>query len=201
MMYRLFCLPLAPALVLGTAISAKAQWMPVVAKQKELTYWTDENGSEVVIRERRGTYQRSSAGSVMKKWIPIVKGQEKGPGSAFFIDANSGNYYLIHHKARSARLMQQTNSTLLPMERNLGPGDIVAEKVVNGVACVGLRVRVNGQPTDGVSWVSIAYDLSVKKEFTLPGGQRIVKELYDIQFVEPDSSVFAIPQNYTLTTP
>ena len=71
------------------------------------------------------------------------------------------------------------------------------------VACivVGLRVRVNGQLTDGVSWVSIPYDLSVKREFTLPGGQRIVKELYDIRFVESDSSVFAIPQNHTLTTP
>ena len=70
---------------------------------------------------------------------------------------------------------------------------------MNGIACVGLKVLVNGQPA-GVDWVSVSNDLHVKTEFTLPGGQRIVKELYDIQFFEPDSSVFAIPQNYTLIT-
>ena len=196
---RSWCLLMVSASVLGTAISAQAQWIPVVAKQKELTYWIDENGSEVVIQERRGTYQRSSAGSVMKKWTPIVNGQEMVSGSATFIDASSGSSYLIHHGAQSARLMQQRPVPLLPRERNLAPEDIVGEAVVNGVACVGLKVWVNGQPTDGVDWVSVPYDLHVKTEFTLPGGQRIVKELYDIRFIDPDPSVFAIPENYTRT--
>lgn len=107
MMYRLFCLPVVLALVLGTAISAQAQWIPVVAKQKELTYGTDENGSEVVIKERRGIFRRSAAGSTMKKWASVVNGQEMAPDSAVFIDANSGKHYLILHRAQSARLMQQ----------------------------------------------------------------------------------------------
>lgn len=196
---RSWCLLMVSALVLGTAISAQAQWIPVVTKQKELTYWIDENGSEVVIQERRGTYQRSSAGSVMNKWTPIVNGQEMGSGSATFIDASSGSSYLIHHGAQSARLMQQRPVPLLPTERNLGPDVIVGRAIVNGIACVGLKVLVNGQRA-GVDWVSVSNDLHVKTEFTLPGGQRIVKELYDIQFFEPDSSVFAIPQNYTLIT-
>lgn len=197
MMFRLLCLPVAPALVLGTAISVQAQWMPVVAKQIEIVYWTDENGSEVV-RERRGTFHRSSTGSVMRKWTPIVNGEEMGSGSAFFVDASSGSYYLIHHAARSAHLVQQRTAPLLPKERNLAPEDIVGEKVVNGVACVGLRVSVNGQPTDGVDWVSISYDLHVKKEFTLPSGQRVVKELYDIKFTDPPPSKMGFPSDYTI---
>ena len=198
---RLLCLAVAPALVLGTAISVQAQWMPVIANQKEITYWTDENGSEVVLQERRGTYQRSSNGSVMKKWTPyIVNGQETGSGSAVFIDASSGSSYLILHGAQTARLMQQSSVPLLPRHPNLAPEDTVGQSVVNGVACVGLKVWVNGQPTDGVDWVSVTYDLHVKSEVTLPSGQRIVNELYDIQFTEPDPSIFAIPENYTLTT-
>ena len=196
---RSWCLLMVSALVLGTAISAQAQWIPVVAKQKELTYRTDENGSEVVIKERRGTYQRSSGGSVMNKWSLIVDGQENGPSTAFFTDANSGAFYAIHHESQKALLRQQRPIPILPTERNLGPDAIVGRAIVNGITCVGLKVLVNGQPA-GVDWVSVSNDLHVKTEFTLPGGQRIVKELYDIQFFEPDSSVFAIPQNYTLIT-
>ena len=185
---RSWCLLMVSALVLGTAISAQAQWIPIVAKQKELTYRIDENGSEVVIKERRGTYQRSSGGSVMNKWTLIVDGQANGPSKAFFTDAISGASVAIHHGSQQARLIWQRPIPILPKERNLAPDDIVGEAVVNGIVCVGLKVLVNGQPTDGVNWLSVPNDLHVKTEFTLPGGQRIVKELYDIQFVEPDSS-------------
>lgn len=200
MRYWSRCLLLFSALTLGTTISAQAQWMPVVAKQKELTYRTDENGSKVVIQERRGTYKRSSTGSVMHTWTPIVDGQENGPSEAMFIDAMSGASYAIYHGSQKARLIRQRPVPILPKERNLAPDAIVGEQVVNGVACVGLRVMVNGQPTGDVGWVSVPNDLHVKAAFTLPGGQRIVRELYDIQFVEPDSAVFAIPQNYTIIT-
>lgn len=199
MRLQMSCLLVVSALVLGTAISAQAQWIPLVAKQKELTYRTNGSGAQVVIKERRGTYHRSSVGSVMNTWVLIVDGEENGPGEAFFLNAPSGASYAIYHGSQKARLIRQRSVPILPRERNLTPDDILGEAVVNGVDCVGLKVLVNGEQR-GVNWLSVPNDLHVKTEFTLPGGQRIVKELYDIQFVEPDSSVFAIPQNYTLIT-
>lgn len=199
MRFRIWCLPVVPALLFGTAISVQAQWMPVIAKQKEITYRIEENGSKVAIAERRGTFKRSSAGSTMRTWIGIVDGKAMGPGMAMLLDARSGSYYAINHRVRQARLMRQRSGPILPRERNLQPEDIVGHSVVNGVPCVGLKVKVNGRLTDGVDWVSVSHDLHVKTEFPLPGGKRVVKELYDIQFVEPTPSAFAIPKNYKLS--
>ncbi len=194
MRYRIGCLPVVSTLVLGTAISAQAQWMPVVAKQKELTYRLEENGSRVIVSERRGAYKRSSSGSVMHTWRPIVDGQEVGSVKATFLDASTGERYAIDHGSQRARLIHQTPAPILP--ETVNPEETVGEAVINGVACAGLKVLVNGKPTKGVNWVSVPYDLDVKREFPTLNGRWIVQELYDIQFVEPERSVFAIPQNY-----
>lgn len=197
-MFRILYLPvIASTIVLGMTISAQAQWTPVIAKQKELLYRIDEKGSEIVINERRGTYHRSSAGSVMHTWTRVVDGQEAGPALSVLVDTGSGNHFVIDHGSRNIRLLQQRPVPILPRERNLSPEQTVGQSIVNGVDCVGLKVLVNGQPSGGVDWVSISHDLHVKTEFTLPNGKRIVKELYDIEFVEPDSSVFEIPEGYT----
>lgn len=49
----------------------------------------------------------------------------------------------------------------------------------------------------GKVWWARNARVIVRSESTF-GLERIVRELYDIQFTEPDSSVFEFPANYTI---
>lgn len=196
MKYRIWCLTAISTLLLGTAISVQAQWAPVIAKQKEVTYRLEENGSKVILAERRGDYYRSSSGSIMDTWRYLVDGQEVGPARATFLNASTGKRYSINHRLQRVRLVHQSSTPILPQRIHLE--ETVGESVINGVECVGLRVLVNGRPTKGVSWVSVPYDLDVKVEFPMPNGQWVVRELYDIQLNEPDPSKFKFPSDYTI---
>lgn len=193
---RLWCLLLVLTLVFGTVVSVKAQWMPVVAKQKELAYRLDDNGSKVITAERRGDYYRSSNGSIMNTWTTIVDGKRVGPTRTAFLNAGTGKHYSINHGAQKVRLLHQMPTPILPQQINVEA--TVGEAVINGVECVGLKVLVNGKPTKGVTWVSVPYDLDVKLEFPMPNGQWVVKELYDIKFTEPPPSKMRFPSDYKI---
>ena len=187
-------------LVLGLTLPLllQGQWLPLTAQFKELTYRTLPDGSEELLEESNGMLFRASSGSEMRTRISVEDGQPKG--RAMFKDAATGNVYLINHDRKTARLMRQLPLPLLPSP-NMVPSESksLGKRVFNGVECVGKPVFVNGQRAPGASWFSEALHLSVKTDFTFPGGTRRIKEFFDFRQGEPSASVFAIPEDYTIT--
>ena len=187
-------------LVLGLTLPslAQGQWLPLTAQFKELTYRTLPDGSEELLEESEGVLFRASSGSEMRTRISVEDGQPKG--RAHFKDAATGNVYLINHDRKTARLMRQLALPLLPSPNRVpSESKSLGKRVINGVECVGKPVFVNGQLAPGASWFSEALHLTVKTDFTFPGGTRRIVEFFDIRQGEPSASVFAIPEDYTLT--
>lgn len=189
------CLTLVLGLTLPLLL--QGQWLPFTGQYKELTYRTLPDGSEELLEEARGVLYRASSGSQMRTQINVDDGQPRG--RAHFKDAATGNVYLINHDRKAARLMMQLPLPLLPSP-NLVPSESTSlgKRVINGVECVGKPVLVNGQRAPGASWYSEALHLSVKTDVTFPGGARRVVEFFDFRQGEPNASVFAIPENYTI---
>jgi len=75
----------------------------------------------------------------------------------------------------------------------------LGRRVINGVECVGKPNFVNGELSPGGSWFSEALQLIVKSDVTFPGGARLIREFFNIRQGEPSASVFAIPEDYTIT--
>jgi hypothetical protein len=130
-----------------------------------------------------------------------VAGKLQDEGKKQFSDGRTGNFYVLHPKEKRSIVVGQNTLPLLPMKRDhLKPEDILGETVVNGVQCTGLRVQMNGTTVPGVSWTSIPYDLVVKTEYQFSGHRHVI-ELYDIQsHLEPDPSVFTVPEDYAVET-
>lgn len=193
-------LSVCATLVLGLTLPLllQGQWLPLTAQFKELAYRTLPDGSEELVKESIGVLFRASSGSEMRTRISVEDGQPTG--LAHFKDAATGNVYLINHDRKTARLMRQLPLPLLPSPFRVPPGaESLGRRVINGVECVGKPVFVNGQSSPGGSWFSEALQLVVKSDFTLPGGSRQVREFFDFRQGEPSASVFAIPEDYTIT--
>ena len=195
--YLSVCVTLAFGLTLPLLL--QGQWLPLTAQYKTLTYRTLPDGSEKFLEESKGVLFRASSGSEMKTQISVDDGQPKG--RATFKDAATGNVYFINHDRKTARLMRQLPLPLLPSPYRVPPeSETLGRRVINGVECVGKPVFVNGQLAPGSSsWFSEALQLMVKTDFTLPGGARRIVEFLDFQQGEPNASVFAIPEDYTIT--
>ncbi len=185
-------------------ISSAAQWMPVVAKQRSLVYEVNPDGSEVLVSERRGTFFRTSSGSVIRTLFTVKDGQTQGKGSSILIDAQTGKTYSLNHKRRTARVSSYVRQPpLLPTPRDdLTDDRVIGSGTINGVECIALKCYEGGFDDDNVvpgkSWVNLAYDLAVKSDCLWFSTRRSVTELYDIEFKEPDNSVtFGIPEGYT----
>jgi hypothetical protein len=57
---------------------------------------------------------------------------------------------------------------------------------------------MNGKPA-GKYYSYLPYGLRVKEEVTLPDGSYwIVRELYDVEVVEPDRALVRIPEGYSI---
>ena len=194
-------LPVCVTLALGLTVPLmlRGQWLPVTAQFKELTYRTLPDGSEELLEEANGVLFRASSGSEMRTRISVEDGQPKG--RAHFKDAATGNVYLINHDRKTARLMRKLPLPLLPSPYRVPPeSETLGRRVINGVECVGKPVFVNGQLAPGSSsWFSEDLQLVVKTDFTLPGGTRRIVEFFDFRQGEPSASVFAIPEDYTIT--
>lgn len=177
----------------------QGQWLPFTAQYKELTYRTLPDGSEELLEKSAGVLFRASSGSEMRTRINVEDGRPTG--RAHFKDAATGNVYLINHDRKTARLMRQLPLPLLPSPVRTPPeSETLVRRVINGVECVGKPVLVNGQlAPDSSSWFSEALQLMVKTDFTLPGGTRLFREFFDFRQGEPAASVFAIPEDYTIT--
>ena len=176
----------------GTA-RAQSSVEPITAKQRELSYQIQPDGSRVLKNEQVGAFYRSSSGASIKTM---------GDRSTL-IDAQ-GNHYEINHNKKFARLMAHG---VLPYEliKNLRPSNS-QDEAVNGLICVVVPAYHNTDPTgnpnpkpSGKEYFYSPYGLWVKSECTNPEGSLLtVRELYDIEIIEPDPALVRIPEGYSI---
>jgi len=195
---------LAPFLVasfLALPISSPAQWIPIVAKQRKLVYQVNPDASEVLVSERRGTFFRTSSGSVIRTLFNVKGGQTQGKGSSILIDAQSGKTFSLNHKRRSAQVSSYVRQPpLLPTPRgDLSDDRVTGSDTINGVECIALKCYEGGFDDDNVVpgkvWINVAHDLVVKSDCVWFSTRRSFTELYDIEIREPDASVnFSVPE-------
>ena len=160
----------------------------IKAKQRELVYQIQPDGSKVLKSEQAGAYYRSSSGATMNTMGFI---------STFFDE--QGNAYEINHKKKVARLVEHG---VLPHEfikNKMAAKSIKGYEIVNGLNCAVRTVLVNGKP-GGKAYLYLPYSLEVRTEWTTePGGSLlIVRELYDIEVAEPDAALLRIPEGYSV---
>jgi hypothetical protein len=186
------------ALMLGVSIPSEAQWVPIMAKKKVLSYVLQLDGTWTLAGEKREAYYRSSSGSTLERRYPIVNGKKEGEGEGLFTDQTTGKIYMLKHDGKKAVLLQTLPLPLLPRHESFTPDPswYVGKQTINGLECIGTKIK----GANGVSWYSRDLDLTVKTDFTGQSeGGRVVSELYDIQVgVEPDPSLFAIPKDFTV---
>ena len=187
-------------LVFSSASDSLAQFTPVIAKQRSVTYRMQSDGSEIVVRRTEGTYFRSSAGSVMRTEFDIKDGQRLGKGQSTYIDSSTGKSHSLNHKIKKATLIQVRPTPWSPPETYPSPSEITGKAVISGLNCVAVSSFYLSHGTkrrNGKVWWSLDNYLAVKTERTL-GQVRRVWDLYDIQFAEPDPSVFKLPADYLI---
>lgn len=182
----------------GQTPALLAQFTPIIAKQRSVSYQKQSDGSEIVVQQTEGTYFRSSSGSVMENMFDMKDGQKQGEGKTSYFDSSTSRIYSLRHDIKRAILKDVWPESL----RRPVPStpDFIGEAVVNGLSCVATPVFlwVNNQATPvGKNWWSLDVDLLVKTETTM-GGIRKVRELYEIKFTEPSSSKFKIPSEYMI---
>ena len=184
--------------VLGFPLDSQAQFTPVVAKLKAVSYQQLPDGSEIERDRREGSYFRSSLGSEMTNEYRIVDGEKKGPGRSFFVDSSTGKSYSLRHSDKKAMVEQKRPVPFAPPRAPPTRNQIVGKEVIGGLECVVVpKARRPGEKPSGKAWWSVANALMVKREFSL-GNSRHVWELYDIRFIEPDPSQFGFPPDYEI---
>lgn len=176
--------------------SAHAQWTPVGAESAELTYQINSDGTEILSREVRGEYFRSRNGSEVRTKIPA--GEPRARGQKYLRDARTGIAYLLDLEQRTATVIFKHSLPLLP-RTDRDTADHQGHQIVGDLECLGLRMKLDGAYIPGVTWISIPHDLEEKQEVLLPE-TREVSTLYEIRFVEPDPSVFQIPNDFSIRT-
>ena len=190
--------------VLGFAVDSLAQFTPVTAKIRVTTYTMQSDGSSLAKVVQKGSYYRSFRGDVMITQYDVDEnGRKNQPGRSSFTEASSGKTYSISHGGRDARVKHTRQLPLLPNTTQPASRYIAnsTARVINGVSCLGMKVlSTDGTNTTtiGTNWHSVALDLTVRTEIDKGGGNRRVRELYDIQFREPASSSFGVPRGYLL---
>lgn len=182
----------------GLPLDSQAQFTPVVAKLKAVSYQQLPDGSEIERDRREGDYFRSSSGSEMTNEFPVVDGEKQGPGRSFFVDSSTGKSYSLLHTEKRAMVEQKRELPLAPPSARPTRNQIVGKEIVSGLECVIVpRARRPGDTAFGKAWWSVANALLVKREFSL-GNSRHVWELYDIRFIEPDPSKIGFPPDYAI---
>ena len=180
----------------GWATELRAQFVPVIAKQRSVHYLIQSDGTEMEIMREEGTYFRSSSGSVLNT-MARVKGNKPGKGRATFMDSSTRRTYVLNHRLKEATLKQVRPGPFRPFL--LRPDLAVDKGVIAGLDCLAMPVISGGNSEEpvGKSWVAIDANLRVKTETNLGRGRQ-VRELYDIRFAEPEPSVFKIPADYKI---
>jgi hypothetical protein len=157
---------------------------PIKAKQRQLSYQIQADGSRVLKHEQAGVFYRSSSGASMNTMGFLSTFQDE-----------QGDTYEINDNTKVARFVAH-QEPLHESLKNNPPGSIEGYETVNGLNCAVQMTLLNGKPA-GKSYLYLPYGLWVKTEFTDPTGSLLmIRELYDIEVVEPDPAVFRIPEGY-----
>ena len=181
-------------LMLWTVPSAMAQFMPITAKSRTVHYKTQSDGTEREMNRREGKYYRASNGS----WATLEI-YKKAFTARAMLDGFTGKLYQFNPVENVATVKSQKSLPLRPNNSAFDSTLVDATETVNGVSCTKVRmVGPAGDASRATAWVSTELDLEVKTEFVVPGSSRTVRELYDIKFTEPPSSVFRVPLGYSV---
>ena len=98
----------------GFPLDSQAQFMPVVAKLKAVSYQQQPDGSEIEIARRERTYFRSSSGSEMTNEFRIVDREKQASGQSFLIDSSTGKSYSLLHSDKKGDGRSEKARRLLP---------------------------------------------------------------------------------------
>lgn len=182
--------------VFSGAPSLVAQFLPVVAKQRVIHFQKLSDGSEVEIARAEGNYFRSSSGDVMNT-TKYTAGRWKGKHKSTYKQASTRKTYSLDHNGRKATLRQVRNEPFKPMDLgDRARKENLEEDTIEGLHCYVMPVT---SADDGVAigkaWWASESKVLVKMEDVYKG-ERIVRELYDIQFYEPESSKFGVSSDY-----
>ncbi|MEW5974325.1 MAG: hypothetical protein AB1898_00835 [Acidobacteriota bacterium] len=178
-------------LLLSFQNTARAQSTtePIIAKQRQISYNIQPDGSKTFLHKHEGAFYRSSSGASMNTLDE----------TSTFID-EQGNTYEINHTKKVAKLVQTGSPLPHEIIKNIRPEWIQGFENVNGLECAIRPILVNGEP-GGKNYSNLTYGLQVKSEWTEPGGSHLmVRELYDVKVAEPDPALVRIPDGYSLIT-
>lgn len=114
------------------------------------------------------------------------------------MDSSTRKIYAVDHNLKEAILKQVRPGPFRPIA--LRPDAAIDEGVIAGLDCLAMRVLSPSNPEESIGkvWWAKEAKVMVKTDHTLLGRGRVVRELYDIRFTEPDSSVFKLPANYSI---
>lgn len=191
-----------------TAITADAQYVPVVASVRQTTEIT--LGDKTIKTEvKEGNYYRSSDGSYIYQWTHL-NGAKSNLRSSLWDNKTATSYTLDYANHRAMFGSRGTPLTPDLSSANRAAIEARPEEVVNGISCrveparFGPPGKQNG---GGRGWYSLENDLLVKNDITYPGsdGKTMVHdtyELYDIHLgQEPDANLFDLRKNFQVLVP
>ncbi len=172
-----------------------AQFLPVVAKQRVVHFQKLSDGSEVEIARAEGNYFRSSSGDVMDT-TKYSAGRWEGKHKSTYKQASTRKTYSVDHNGRKATLRQVRNEPFSPMDIGAFAREAnLEEDTVEGLHCYVMPITSDDGVATGKTWWASESKVLVKTE-DVREGERVVRELYDIQFYEPESSKFGVSSDY-----
>lgn len=185
--------PGPPATRSGSASSAMVSAHTVAPVTADLTLAiTNPDGS---VQNQQGHYYRSSNGNI----------REDSPAGSVITDFKAGTITTLNPATNQAIV----RSTPGPKGRYVQPNPppatptvtVLGNTTVEGHPVIMKSITLdpsNGQTTE--IWTATDIRLTVLLKATSPGGQTVTRQYQNIQLVEPDPGLFAIPQGYTVIT-
>jgi hypothetical protein len=189
-------------LIFACAGSARAQWIPVVAKARE-THETWKNSKLEKVDTKEGVFYRASDGSTLRYWVQ-VNGDESRGGAGEMTDTNNLVHYSLNVRTKDAHEVDR-------LQEKLKPGDVVptsmkeslGDQVVDTFPC--RRVPAFVQWPDGrrepigEDCVSSEYALVLRTDHKATQGgltHHVVYELYALKAgAEPDPKLFDLQKS------
>jgi hypothetical protein len=193
----------ATMLTLGLAVIAAAQ-SPFTATKTLTTSRVDAQGNVTQTRSETGTYARASDGREATHMYALVNGQPT-PTTAVILENGQTTQvnYQNHAYRKVANASTPQGLPQLPAQILRNPKG--ERRTINGISCVVIpaRDRRTGQ-SGGFSCVSPEYGVLVHSEMEVsvegsPVRLRIVEDVTNFQFQEPDASHFSVPAGFQAT--
>ena len=100
-------------IVFGWSTELLAQFVPVIAKQRNVHYLIESDGTETEIVRDEGAYFRSSSGSVMDT-LTQVKGPDQGKHRSTLMDSSTRKTYAVGPQSQRSNTETSQAGTLPP---------------------------------------------------------------------------------------